>query len=139
VLKNVKAGTAAIGLVIEVGVAVGMFFLESADMKPGSDAYDQAVVMLVATIIVAVIMTVIAAIPIVGQLIAAVIALIDVIAGAICKALGVEADPNGNSAKDWLCNGLTGLLTKAVAKFIFSSNPIVNLNDESRRVVGGML
>lgn len=126
---------AAIGLVIGVAVSVGLFVHQvvAAGIDPTSLAFSQALAGLIASIIVAILLVVITSIPILGNLIAAIIAVIDVIANLVCVALGVQ---NSGTGKVNLCAGVTGLLTQAIQWLISDQSPLIDLENSNRLSFG---
>ncbi|MDX1417341.1 MAG: hypothetical protein R3293_24255, partial [Candidatus Promineifilaceae bacterium] len=97
---------ATMGLILEIGVAVGFFIQAWADgsAKPGSIAFNEAVAITIATIFVAVLLFVIGSF-LLGGLIIGIISLID----SVLKLAGVN----------W---SITGALTKALASVIYQYN-----------------
>ncbi|MEP7199624.1 MAG: hypothetical protein ABI874_07395, partial [Chloroflexota bacterium] len=141
-IKNLSQNTTraakvagVVAVVVDIGLNVGLFTAQMvADhIAFGSLEFNQAFAQLVATIIVSVLMFVIAAIPVIGPLIVAVIGLIDAIVGIVCKAVGV---PPGSDVKKWVCGGISGLLTQIIAHVIYSNQPLVDLGHDNRLVIG---
>ncbi|MEM7346508.1 MAG: LamG-like jellyroll fold domain-containing protein, partial [Chloroflexota bacterium] len=141
-LKNssTKVGRAAgvVGLVITAAVATGFFIYSvvHGHIKFGSLAFDDALASLVATLIVAIILLAIAAIPVIGELIVAVIGLIDSLIAAICEIAGVTSDASATGgkkfARDYICGGITGAATKLVKFLIYDNTTIVDLQHDHR-------
>ena len=130
--KYMKVG-AVIGLVLIVGVSSVLFAVEMANagVQVGSLAFDEALAGLVATIIVAVIMVAISLIPVIGAVIVAVIALIDVVILAICRLKKEDIEEDG-FVKNYICGGITGILTKLVQFLIYSQNPVADVYHANR-------
>ncbi len=129
---------AVIGLVLQIGIATGIFIYQavSAGWEVGSLEMNAAFAHLVATIIVAVILFAIAAIPVFGQIIVAIIALIDAIIAGICKLIDEYGDYEGEDwyadFQDYFCGGVSGLMTKAVDFVLYDSNMLVDMTAEDR-------
>ncbi|RLC66621.1 MAG: hypothetical protein DRI48_04270, partial [Chloroflexi bacterium] len=129
---------AVIGLVIQAGIATGIFIYQavSSGWQAGSLEMNAAFASLMATIIVAVILFAIAAIPVIGQIITAIIALIDAIIAGICKLIDEYGDYEGEDwyadFQNYFCGGITGLMTKAVEFLIYDSNVLVDMTAEDR-------
>lgn len=118
-------------LILTVVIAVGLFVLQmvTANVDVGSLAFTQALGGLIAGIIAAALLIALGAVPIVGQLIAGLIALIDAVILLICQVTNASSDP---ILRDWICPGITGLLSKAVQFLIFDLNPMVDLQQSQR-------
>ncbi len=121
---------AVIGAVISVG-----FFIYKAvaqNLAPGSLALNQAFAELVAGLAVTILLIAIGSIPVVGQIITAIIFLIDSIIGLICSV--VPKDPNGGDAKarEYGCAGIGGLLGKVIVWFIYDNAPLIELDRDDR-------
>ncbi|MCX6047480.1 MAG: LamG domain-containing protein, partial [Chloroflexi bacterium] len=92
-----------------------------------------AIVKAVAETIVAVIMAVIAAIPVFGWIIVGVISLISGLMMAVCAAVGVKS---GSTVDVWVCGGLTGTISQAIVYAIYDQYIVPNLNDSNRLKIG---
>ncbi len=135
---------AVVGLVVTSAIAVGIFITQWAMGAFGiSDlGFTAALADVMTTIIVGMIMFAIGLIPIVGQIIMAVIALIDAVIAGICaisKAAGYDMEKAGSvevprtNVKLSFCAGITGLVTEGVKFTIFSQNVLVdNMTDKDR-------
>ncbi len=124
---------AVVGFIVTTAAAIGFFLYSvlSQHMKFGSLAFDDALATVVATVIVAALMLAISAIPVVGELIVLVIGLIDAVIALICNLTG--ASEHGSSfVKNYICGGITGLLTKAIKFLIYSQTPMVDLQHDNR-------
>ena len=121
-------------LIIQVAVIWGFFLWGYA-----SGAYDNrlvrnaAIVKAVADTIVAIVMAVLAAIPVFGWIIVGVISLISSLMMAVCAAVGVKA---GTTVDVWVCGGLTGALSQAIVYAIYDQYIVPNLNDSDRLSIG---
>lgn len=126
-------GAAYVGLALDISVAVGLFAYTwaSGQIDFGTVAFKRAVADMIAQIIVAVILLVIALIPVIGQLIVAVIAAIDALVALICKITGGD-ESSSTFVKDWVCAGLTGIATKVIAVLLYSYQPVVDLQKVGR-------
>ena len=130
-----KAGTksGAIGLIISSVISVGLFIYQMAASGSAmfSLAFNAALAGLVGQIVVSVLMLVIASIPVVGQLIAAVLGAIDALIALICKLAG--ADDSENKGVGFICSGISGMLASVFTYYFYSSVPLIgNLKDEDR-------
>ncbi len=123
-----KAGI--IGLIVSAVAAVGAFIAmwAASGVTIGSLAFNAMLAGTIATIVVAVIMFAISLIPVVGQIIAAVIALIDGVIAALCAAFGWEEGKVGQ----WFCKGISGLMSEFVKWSIYSSNIMVDMEADDR-------
>ncbi|MCJ7548781.1 MAG: hypothetical protein MUQ30_03765, partial [Anaerolineae bacterium] len=140
-LRSAANVVAIIGLVITAAISIGFFV---AQMITGGVAFvslefNRELAAVIAGIIVAVIMFAIGLIPVVGQIIVAIIGLIDAIVGIVCKVAGLDSygvdDPDNTGAtvvRDYVCAGISGALSKLVQFLIYSQNPIVDLENEDR-------
>ncbi|MBP7689617.1 MAG: APC family permease, partial [Thermoflexales bacterium] len=131
-----KAGL--VGLVISIGVSAGAFIAQWASGAFGSFwslQFNAALAGTIATIVAAVIMFAIASIPIVGQIIAAVIALIDAVIAGICGLIDAVADDaaSNDSVGQWFCKGISGLVAEGIAWAIYSQNSLVGNMDDADR------
>jgi hypothetical protein len=126
--------------VISTLVSIGFFIYNtiSSGMDPSSLAFSAALVNLIATIVVGIVFLVIASIPVIGQLIAAIVALIDTIVDGICQATGVldkdddELSKGGQFARDYVCPGIKGILSKLFTYLYYSQTPLVDLANAGR-------
>ncbi|HOU14788.1 MAG TPA: PKD domain-containing protein [Anaerolineae bacterium] len=126
---------AVIGLMVTALVSLGLFIFQMIKGGVGfaSLEFNQAFADMVATVIVAAIMVAIGFIPIVGQLIVAIIGMIDLVFSTICMTLGVDEKVANNEGggwkimQEWFCPGLTGLLTKLVQFLTYDQTPLVDL------------
>ncbi len=124
-----KAATKAalIGALI-VSVIVWGFFINSivsAGVRFGSVAFNAAIAGVIGFTIALFVMAAIFAIPVIGQLLAAVLFLIDAVISLVCAIKGEEGG---------VCNGLTGLLAKVITKVIYAGQIMVALEKEGRMV-----
>ncbi|MDP6513608.1 MAG: hypothetical protein QF878_10525, partial [SAR202 cluster bacterium] len=125
--KVARVGAVA-GLLFDVGIAIVLFAIQSADVEPGSLAHHALIATLAATIIVAVILAVLSA-SVVGLVIVSVLLAIDALVGLICHLAGVD---QGTEAASWGCGGITGALTKAITFLIHDQYIVPDLEDEDR-------
>ena len=95
--------------------------------------FNQMVADFVAGFIVGAFMLVLGAIPIIGSLVAAIIGLIDAIVTTICGFFPKDEDtPDGAVARDYLCGGINGLMTKLVSWLIYDQIPLIELDHPDR-------
>ncbi len=123
--KSVFSKLGCVGILVSIAVAWGLFVYQvvSSDVDPASLAFTYALAQTVASIIASVILLAIAAIPVVGQILAAVIGLFDAVVLLICGAL--ESD-------NPICRGISGWVAVAVAWVIFSQSIMVDFDDRDR-------
>ena len=121
-----------VGLVIAALMTIGAFVAEMtmSHTRFGSLEFNAAFAHMLATIIVSVLMLVISFIPIVGQIIAAVVAVIDGIVALVCGVLPENVQQG--EAAIWACKGISGLVAEGIAQLIYTSIPMVNLEDAER-------
>ncbi|MBN1887617.1 MAG: Ig-like domain-containing protein [Thermoflexales bacterium] len=128
---------AVVGLIVIAAMSIGFFVygMIAGGVKAGSLAFDKALANMVATIIVAAIMLAISLIPIIGPLIVAIIGAIDAIIMTVCMIVEAAADPSGlgwDIVKNYVCGGISGLLTKLVELFIYDQTPLIDLQAPER-------
>lgn len=128
---NVAATIFALLIVAVVAVGLFIFQIVNNDIAFGSLPFDKALAGLVASLIVAAVIIAIGSIPVFGQLIASIIGAIDATILLICTVLGTNQNP-GSVASQWICPGITGLLTRAVEFLIYDQTPLVDLNNQNR-------
>jgi subtilisin-like proprotein convertase family protein len=153
--KSVSRATAigaAVAFVLAVIGAVVMFAVTLALGGPANNIAGAAVATMLAAVTVAILMLVIALIPIVGQVIVAVIALLDAFIAGVCavvKAAGYDLEgdnngdgkpdhvlemPGGSGAKITPCSGISGILQAWLTFQYFSSNVLVGNMTENDRI-----
>ncbi|MBN1888600.1 MAG: Ig-like domain-containing protein [Thermoflexales bacterium] len=131
---------AVIGLIITAIAAVGFFLygVISGGLEFFSLAFDQALANMAATLVVAVLMTVIALIPVVGAIIVAIVGLIDAVIAVGCLIAGEFVDIEGGSQwwqrmlKNYVCPGISGFLVKLVTFSMYSQVPLIDLKAKDR-------
>jgi hypothetical protein len=123
-----KSPSAIIGLVIAVSAAMGFFIYQvvSEGIAFASLTFNKALAAAVATIIVAVILLVIAAIPVVGPFISALIGILDALILLICSA----TDTSGEDV--FVCYGIAGMLVKVVEWAIYDQTPLLDMSNTER-------
>ncbi len=126
-IKNVSQITenfkfCAIFFIIYSIITWGVFFyqLGTSGAKAGSLAANAAFASMIASSITLIIMLAISAIPIVGEIIATLVWLIDSIAMWICSA---------TESENWFCKhgGIEGVISEAITWIIYSANVMVNI------------
>ncbi len=139
-VKKSITKAAVIGLVIGIVVTWAAFAVQ-AGLSGGMSGreWGTAIAGAIASTIVAVIVFVISMIPVVGAIITAIIALIDSLVSLICSAF-LSDEQQASEAGQWLCGGVTGMVTKALQVIIYSSNVMVDLTPEDydRLAFGGL-
>jgi uncharacterized membrane protein len=116
-------------LIISVAVIWTLFAIGKYENKLARDA---AIAYSIARTIVAVILFAITLIPLVGWIIAGVIALIDALAMIICAVVGVDA---GSTVDRWVCGGVSGAVTQALVYLIFDQFLLVDLTKNDRMAI----
>ncbi|RME09872.1 MAG: hypothetical protein D6816_03910, partial [Bacteroidetes bacterium] len=135
---NKKAGiskSSVIFFIISTAISLGLFIftVAASGILFGSLAFDQMLADFIAGVIVGVILLAIGAVPVIGQLVAAIVAIIDAIVGVICGLVPKENDTQaGAAARDYLCGGVSGLMTKLVSWLIYDQTPLVKMDRTDR-------
>jgi len=121
---------AVLGLVLEVGMAVGMFAFQwaSGAIQPGTPAFKQALTTMIVQIVVAVVFLAISLIPVLGQIIMAYIGLIEGMITLVCKIVGKEGG---------VCDGLVGNLVKVLVGLFYDYTPLMDLTRADRLDIKG--
>ncbi|MCE7988086.1 MAG: DUF11 domain-containing protein [Caldilinea sp. CFX5] len=121
---------AAVGLVISLGVAWGYFiYAVASGTVKSSVEINTLLAFTIASTIVTLLLFAISAIPIVGQIIGAVIAVVDAILTIVCEAgvkelRGIVAGTQGKGS----CFTLSGALTEFLAKNFYAADTIFNFS-----------
>jgi uncharacterized repeat protein (TIGR01451 family) len=131
IYKGIQAFTrgaqvgAVVGLVVEVAAAVGLFLYTviAAGLAIGGLAFNQLLADTIATIVVAVLLFALLFVPLVDQLLVAIIGLIDALIALICKAFNLEE--KGTVLRDWVCKGISGIAAKIISKIFYGQTDIV--------------
>ncbi len=136
---------AVVGMIITAVISVGVFITQWAmgAFNVADLGFTKALATMVATIAAAAIMLAISFIPIAGQIIALVIALIDAVIAGICsisKAAGYDMEantkvkvPRTGGAEISFCGGITGFVAEGIKFVIFSQSSLVdNMTDKTR-------
>ncbi|MBN1890631.1 MAG: Ig-like domain-containing protein [Thermoflexales bacterium] len=138
-VAKLAVAVAVVAMVITVAVTMGMFLASviAGHIMPGSMAFDQLLAAAMASIIVAAIMLAISFIPIFGPIIVAIIGLIDTLIIAVCNIVEAAAQPNPNGlgwgiVKNYVCGGISGLLTTGVQTLIYDLNPLIDMEAPDR-------
>ncbi|MCB0194085.1 MAG: LamG domain-containing protein, partial [Anaerolineae bacterium] len=129
-IKRLSKFNALSGFILESSLAVGMtlftgFSQNLFDSEPAAYAL---IAEAIAQVVVAVVMAVLSLTP-VGALVSAVVGLIDAIIGLLCETDVIDA---GEEANSWICDGLSGALTKALTYFFNDYTPLVNMEHDDR-------
>ncbi|MEM7117180.1 MAG: LamG-like jellyroll fold domain-containing protein [Chloroflexota bacterium] len=99
-------------------------------LEPGSEAFNRAIVNMTLMIVASLVLIAIAQIPVVGQLLVALIVIFDTVANLICGFLGVSGG---------VCNGVVGTVVAAIADFFYGSEePAVDLQHKDRLQINGI-
>jgi len=123
-----KAGKIAgiIGMVISIGVAIGVMIATIVLGPKTTEAVLTAVAAAIGAIIAAVVLFAISLIPVVGQLIIAIIDLIDTFVAMVCTAAGWDEGKVGKH----LCGGISGLIASYFTPYGY--NVMVDIAEEGR-------
>jgi subtilisin-like proprotein convertase family protein len=131
---------AVIGFVIGVVIAFAgaIVTIVAGHLKMSSVAAHAAIADFIAYAIVTAIMLAISLIPVVGQIIAAIIGAFDALVAAICGLASMIAgeDVKKTAVGQWLCKGLTGWAAESIKWFIFSARALTDLQDPDRLQFG---
>ncbi len=122
-------------LIVVAVVAIGLFVFQilSNEISFLSLPFNKALAGLVAGLVVAALVIALASVPVFGQLVASIIALIDATILFICAVTGANAGTDEKDfVRDWICPGITGLLTKAVEFLIYDQTPVIDLTNPNR-------
>ncbi len=128
-----------VGLIIGVMVAfAGMLAtIIAGDHKGFSLAANAAFAQAVAYSVVAVLMFSISLIPVVGQIIAAVIAAIDALIAAACSiGSAIAGEDVSKRPGGWICQGISGTAAELLKQLYYSATVLVDLDDEERLTFG---
>jgi hypothetical protein len=138
VSKAAKIG-AVVGAIVSVAGTWAAFGAQMgiAGLGVGSIEANKLAVKAVAQTIVAAILLAIAFIPVVGQIIVAVVGLIDAIVIAICAAVPPTGGSSDRQAREWLCEGLSGVVASTLAWLFYGADAVTDLNDAGRVQTGG--
>ena len=120
-----------IGFIIGVAVAFAgaIVTIVAGHLELSSIAAHAAIADFIAYAIVATLILAISLIPVVGQIIAAIIGAFDALVLAICSLASaiVGTDVRKTYVGQWLCKGLTGWASEAIKWFIFSARALTDL------------
>ncbi|HQJ10240.1 MAG TPA: tandem-95 repeat protein [Anaerolineae bacterium] len=129
-----------IGFIIGVAVAFAgaIVTIVAGHLELSSIAAHAAIADFIAYAIVATLILAISLIPVVGQIIAAIIGAFDALVLAICSLTSVivGTDVRKTYVGQWLCKGLTGWAAEAIKWFIFSARALTDLQDPERLQFG---
>lgn len=131
---------AIIGFVIGVVIAFAgaIVTIVVGHLKMSSVAAHAVIADFIAHAIVTAIMLAISLIPVVGQIISAIIGAFDALVAAICglASVIVGEDVKKTAVGQWLCMGITGWASEAIQWFIFSARALTDLQDPDRLQFG---
>ncbi|MBN1887593.1 MAG: tandem-95 repeat protein, partial [Thermoflexales bacterium] len=131
---------AVIGLIIGVAIAFAgaIATIVAGHLKMSSIAAHAVIADFIAYAIVAAIMLAISLIPVVGQIITAIIGAFDALVMAICGLASVIAgqDVQKTAVGQWLCKGISGWAAELVKWSIFSARALTDLQDPDRLQFG---
>lgn len=124
--------TLVIAIVVKVLVALAVFIYTwtASHVMIGSLAWDQMLVDMIARIVVQALIAALSVIPVIGELLFLLISLLDAVAGLVCDILGEAAKES--TAGQWLCQGISGLLTKVLTWAFYGQHLLVDMEDEER-------
>ncbi len=126
-LKEQKAGI--IALVIHVVVTWAAWGLEWGlnHLSAGSMEWDNSLANTIAASITAIVMFAVLAIIPLGEVITAIIGLIDALCAQICNAFLTEEQLESNWAA-WVCGGITGFVTQIYKKVVYSGTLLPDMD-----------
>lgn len=134
-LSRVAKGWAAAGVVIAIGSAglqIGLA-LANGQVEAGTPAFDQLLAEQIASVVVAVISVVLDLVALTSAVLGValiLVAIFDLVIGVICAA--TRFDEKKPKVAAWVCGGITGALTKALAHFINDTTPMVDVVRDDR-------
>jgi hypothetical protein len=116
--------------VISVIVTWGAFIamMGASGIKPGSLAFNAALAGTIAATATATIMFAIGFIPVVGQIIVAIVAAIDAVIFALCGAFGWGEGKVGQ----YFCKGISGWVSEGIKWMIYGATVMVDMEDDNR-------
>ncbi len=119
---------AVVGAIVAAVITFGLFIYSmiSGGVRFGSLEFDAALANTIGTTVALIIMMAIFLIPVVGQIIGAILALIDAIIALVCTIEGKSGDDT------WWCNGITGYVAKGISWLIYGANNLIDLSDSNR-------
>jgi hypothetical protein len=123
-----------VAVVISVVITWAAFALEwgLGHMAIGSMAWNNALVSAIASSITTILLfTICTALGPLGELIWAVIGLIDSLVALVCNSF-LSTEQQEGTAGQWLCGGITGLISHFLKWTMYSSTILVDMSDESR-------
>ncbi|HYN86878.1 MAG TPA: hypothetical protein VER55_00040, partial [Ardenticatenaceae bacterium] len=125
---------ASFAIILTAAISVGLFVYQVTAMRlqPNSLPFNLAIAGLVSSLVVAVLFIAIGSVPLFGQLITAVIALIDAVINLICVATGAATGGAGTFVRDYLCGGISGALAKLIQWIIYDQTPLIQLERADR-------
>ncbi|MEI8082691.1 MAG: hypothetical protein WCI74_12685, partial [Actinomycetes bacterium] len=123
-----------VAVVVSLVITWAAFFVEwgLGHLAIGSMAWNNALVHAIAKSLTTILLfTVLTALGPLGELIWAVIGLIDSLVALVCNSF-LSTEQQEGKAGQWLCGGITGLIANYLAWKFYSSTIIVDMSDESR-------
>lgn len=121
---------AVIGLVIEIGAAVGAFIFQvlSAELGFFSLQFNQLAANATAAVVLAVLLAALATTG-VGLVIVTILGVLDALIFAFCA---IPKNGPSSAVGKFICKGISGLLTEAIAYAIYDNTPITTIDDPNR-------
>lgn len=134
--KSVTAAAqsaAIIGAIVATIITWGVFIYQwiASGVSFGSLAFNSMVADAIAATMLIVLMAALAC-TVVGAIIVAVIGIIDGLISTICAAAGVYNLDENHWARQYVCIGISGWLTKIIKWFLYSQTYLIKYDDSSR-------
>ncbi|MHB8133097.1 MAG: LamG-like jellyroll fold domain-containing protein [Anaerolineaceae bacterium] len=138
-LSNSLKTAAVIGAIIAGVITWGIFIYQwaSSGMSAGSLQFNSALADAIAATMTIILMAALACTG-VGAIIVAVVAIIDAIITAFCAAFGVYDREDDDIAKQYVCIGISGWVTKIFKWFIYSNTYLIDYDNGDRLEFNGV-
>lgn len=132
-VSNSVKGAAIVGAIIGVIITWGVFFYtwSASGASAGSLEFNSMLADAIAATMTVILMAALMATG-VGAIIVAVVAIIDALIMVICAASGAYEQDEDHWARQYVCIGISGWVTKIFKWFIYSQNFVVEYDDEER-------
>jgi hypothetical protein len=132
-ISNSLKGAAIVGAIVAGVITWGIFIYQwvASGMTFGSLAFNSALADAIAATMTIVLMAALACTG-VGAIIVAVVAIIDAVITAFCAAFGVYDREDDDIAKQYVCIGISGWVTKIFSWLIYSNTYLVDYDNVDR-------
>ncbi|MGD2049904.1 MAG: hypothetical protein PVH03_10420, partial [Chloroflexota bacterium] len=130
-VSRAAKAAAVVGFIIAVGVSWGLFVAQIVENGAAfwSLAFNDALAGTVAATVTAALMLAIAFIPVVGQILLAVVAIVDALVFLVCNVALQDVDKS-EAVDRWVCGGLTGLVNEVIKWTIYGQSVLVELDPD---------